>query len=249
MKFSVITICYNAASTISRTLESVAAQLYTDIEYIVVDGASTDGTIDIIEKHKSHIAKMISKPDKGIYDAMNKGLDLVTGDIVCFLNADDCYASPHVLKNVARHMALLKLDALIGDVAFFHANNPSKIVRRYRSDKFHPDKFAFGRMPAHPGLFLSRQVIERVGRFRTNYKIAADFELCIRIFSDRTLRYCFLPEVLVNMQTGGVSTSGMRSKILLNQEIMRACRENDIPTNLLKVLIRYPSKLLELVNH
>ncbi len=246
MKISVITVCYNSASTLALTLRSVADQNWSEVEHIVVDGASTDGSLEIIERYRAGLANVVTEPDKGIYDAMNKGLDRASGDIVCFLNADDQYASRSVLSRVAEQMRRNCLDALMGDVSFFHATHPDHTVRRYRSDRFSPERLAWGWMPAHPALFLSRAVVERAGRFRTDYRIAGDFEFIVRVFHGGKVRYQHLPEVLVRMQTNGVSTGGWRSKIVLNREVLRACRENGLRTNILKILAKYPVKLLEL---
>jgi hypothetical protein len=141
-----------------------------------------------------------------------------------------------------------KLDALMGDVGFFHDRDHQRMVRRYRSDRFTPERLAWGWMPAHPALFLRKEVVQRVGGFRTDYRIAGDFEFIVRAFHGYTLRYQHVPEVLVRMQTGGVSTGGWRSKILLNQEVLRACRENGLPTNMLKILSKYPAKLVEMIH-
>lgn len=245
MKICIITVAFNAAHTIADTLQSVATQTHPDIEHIVVDGASTDGTLDVIKSYGARVSKMISEPDAGIYDAMNKGIQLATGDVVGFLNADDVYADTCVLARVADAMVREDLDALFGDVEFFRAETPGRTVRRYRSARFGPDRIAWGWMPAHPALFLHRRVFERFGSFRTDYRIAGDFELVARIFHANTLKYRHLPEVLVRMRTGGVSTGGWRNTLLLNREVLRACRENGIPTNPLMVLSKYPAKLLE----
>jgi len=243
---SVITVCYNSATTLAAALQSVAGQTWPHIEHIVIDGGSKDATHEILAQFP-HLAQVVSEPDKGIYDAMNKGLALARGDIICFLNADDQYASPEALATVAQEMAGHQLDALLGDVAFFHPGKPDKVVRRYRSARFSPARLAWGWMPAHPALFLRRSVVDRVGKFRTDYRIAGDFEFIIRAFYQANLRYRHLSQVFVNMQTGGVSTAGLRSKILLNQEVLRACRDNGIRTNMLKILSKYPAKLLELI--
>lgn len=245
MKVSVITVCYNSAATLARALQSVTDQDWPQVEHIVIDGASKDGTQAIIERFRPRLAHVVIEPDDGIYDAMNKGLDRVSGDIVCFLNADDQYAHPQVLSLVAAQMRQLDLDALMGDVGFFRAQEPMRMVRRYRSDRFHPSRLAWGWMPAHPALFLSRAVVQRVGSFKTNYRIAGDFEYIVRAFHNHVLRYRHLPEMLVHMQTGGASTNGWRSKIILNREVLRACRENGLQTNMLKILSKYPAKILE----
>jgi glycosyltransferase involved in cell wall biosynthesis len=245
MKVSVVTVSRNSAVTLPDTLRSVATQSHPNVEHIVIDGASTDATCEVVKRYGTHVAKFLSEPDRGIYDAMNKGLAMATGDIVGFLNADDRYAEEHVLERVVRAMDKDNLDALFGDVAFFRADDPQRVVRRYRSDRFHPRRLAWGWMPAHPALFMRRSVYQRVGPFRTDYRIAGDFELIARVFKDEKIRYRHLAEVLVMMRTGGVSTSGWRNTLILNQEVLRACRENGIPTNLLKILSKYPAKFLE----
>ncbi|MCK9386998.1 MAG: glycosyltransferase [Sulfuritalea sp.] len=245
MKISIITVAFNAVQTLAATLRSVASQTHAEIEHIVVDGASTDGTLDVVARHGSHIAKLVSEPDKGIYDAMNKGLGLATGEVIGFLNADDVYADEGVLERVAGIMVGNDLDALFGDAEFVNPVGPSRPTRRYRSDRFCPERIAWGWMPAHPSLFLRRRIYERFGKFRTDYRIAGDFELVARIFHGGTLKYQHVPEVLVRMQTGGISTGGWRNTLLLNQEVLRACRENGISTSLPKILSKYPAKLLE----
>lgn len=246
MKISVITVCYNSARTLERCLQSVAQQDFSEIEHIVIDGASTDGTKEILERFRSRLSYLVSEPDNGIYDAMNKGLAHTTGDIVCFLNADDQYASTNVLSKVASQIRYHNIDALIGDVSFFHQENLTRTVRRYRSDRFSPERLAWGWMPAHPALFLRKELVRRVGLFRIDYRIAGDFEFIVRVFYGHEVRYRHIPEVLVHMQTGGASTSGLRAKIRLNQEVLRACRENGLNTNLLKILSKYPAKILEI---
>lgn len=248
MKISVITVCYNSAPTLERSLQSVAAQDWSSIEHIVIDGASSDGTREILERFRSRLDYFVSEPDNGIFDAMNKGLAYATGDIVCFLNADDEYASANVLSRVAFLMQAHNLDALMGDVGFFHEGNSKRMVRRYRSKYFRPSRLAWGWMPAHPALFLRKEVIQRAGLFKTDYRIAGDFEFIVRVFHGHALRYQHYSEVLVNMQTGGVSTSGWRAKIRLNQEVLRACRENGLQTNMLKILSKYPAKILEIIH-
>lgn len=247
MKISVITVCYNSAKTLERTLRSVVEQDYQDVEHIVIDGGSSDGSADILATYRTGLAHLVSEPDHGIYDAMNKGVALARGEVICFLNADDHYASPKVLSQVARKMHAQKLDALMGDVGYFHERSPQRIVRRYRSDRFTPGRLGWGWMPAHPALFLNKNVVQRVGKFRTDYRIAGDFEFIVRAFHGHTLRYEHISEVLVLMQTGGASTGGWRSKMLLNREVLRACRENGLQTNMLKILSKYPAKLMEIM--
>lgn len=248
MKISVITVCFNSAETIADTLQSVANQTWPEVEHIVIDGASTDGTQALIGRHGARVARVVSESDAGIYDAMNKGLCLASGEVIAFLNADDVYAHSRVLESVAEYMQKEELDALYGDTEFVRPEDLHKPIRRYRSKRFHPNRIAWGWMPAHPALFLRRQVFERYGGFRVGYRIAGDFELIARIFHKNKLSYRYVPEVFVRMRTGGVSTRGFRSICLLNREVLRACRENGIRSNWLMILSKYPAKLIEFLS-
>lgn len=245
MKITVVTVCFNAATTIGRTLHSVRAQTHADVEHIVVDGGSDDGTLGVVAREGIHVAHVSSGKDKGIYDAMNKGVRIATGDAVAFLNADDYYKDGEVLATVARVMHGENLDALYGDVEFFREHAPDTVVRRYDSGQFTPSRLGWGWMPAHPALFVRRAVFQRFGAFRTNYRIAGDFEFIARVFSHSDLSHRHLPQSLVRMQLGGISTSGWRANLRINQEMLRACRENGIATNWLKLLARYPAKATE----
>lgn len=246
MKISVVTVGYNAEKTLGRTLDSVAQQIYPNVEHILIDGGSTDASMDVAKKSGAHLAKLLSEPDKGIYDAMNKGLALATGDVVAFLNADDFYASDDTLSQVAQVMVSNQLDILAGNVAFFRLGSEDKIVRIYNSARFEVEKLAIGLMPAHPALFVRRDVLDRAGGFKADYKIAGDFELIARILTQQNIKMQHLSKVLVKMQLGGISTSGWAARLQMNREILRACAENGIKTNLLNIWLRYPAKLLEL---
>jgi glycosyltransferase involved in cell wall biosynthesis len=245
MKITVITVCYNSAKTIGETLQSVRDQTYENIEHIVVDGGSTDGTLEVVAIEGGHVVELVSEKDNGIYDAMNKGIQLATGDVVAFLNADDFYKDTEVLARVTRVMQTEQLDALYGDVEFFRPGQQNSVARRYNSGRFTAGRLGWGWMPAHPALFVRRALFDRYGMFRTDYRIAGDFEFIARVFKHPELRHRHLPESLVRMQLGGISTSGWRATLQLNREMMRACRENSIPTNWLKMLLRYPFKALE----
>ena len=245
MKISIITVSYNSALTICDSLRSVRYQNYKNIEHIVIDGGSTDNTLEVVKTEGQHVVRLVSEKDKGIYDAMNKGIQLATGNVVAFLNADDFYKDVGVLAQVATVMQLEQLDGLYGDVEFFRPGKPSSIVRRYNSALFNVDRLGWGWMPAHPALFVRRALFERYGMFRTDYRIAGDFEFIARVFKHPELRHRHLPESLVCMQMGGISTSGWRATLQLNREMMRACRANSIQTNWLKLLMRYPLKALE----
>ena len=241
-----MTVCFNSAKTLEKTLQSVSNQDWPHIEHIVIDGGSKDGTNKIIQNFRSNLAYVLSEPDKGIYDAMNKGIRHATGDVICFLNSDDQYADNNVLTRVAKQMQQGNLNVLFGDVTFFNKENPERVVRHYRSGHFHPKRLAWGWMPPHPSLFMRRELYLRLGGFKSDYRIAGDFELIARAFTTSQLHYAHMPEILVKMQMGGASTaSGFRGRILHNKELLRACSENGISTNLFKILLRYPFKLLE----
>jgi glycosyltransferase involved in cell wall biosynthesis len=245
MKITVITVCYNSAATIMDTLCSVATQEDVDVEHVIVDGGSTDGTQALVHQHARPGYRMLSERDRGIYDAMNKGVALACGEVVAFLNADDRYVHSRVLARVCESMQRSGLDALYGDTDFVRPEDLGKSIRRYRSGSFRPNRIAWGWMPAHPSLFLRRELFERYGQFRIDYQIAGDFELIARMFHKNELSYQYAPEVFVRMRTGGVSTRGLRSVFQLNKEVLRACRENNIRSNWLKILSKYPEKLIE----
>jgi glycosyltransferase involved in cell wall biosynthesis len=245
LKASVITACFNRRDTIGESLASVRSQVGADIEHIVVDGGSTDGTLEVIERERDAISKFIPGPDKGVYDALNKGIAAASGDVIAFLHSDDVYAHPEVVARVVQRMERESLDALYGDVAFVRGEAPDRIVRVYSSRRFSPSRIAWGWMPAHPALFIRTEVYRRQGVFKTDYRIAADFEFVARIFSTGRLRYAYVPDVMVRMRMGGLSTRGWKSTLTLNREVLRACRENGIRTNYLKILSKYPAKALE----
>jgi glycosyltransferase involved in cell wall biosynthesis len=246
MKVSIVTVCYNSEATIRDTIESVLAQSYADIEYIIVDGASSDRTMEIVDEYKDHIAKVVSEPDKGIYDAMNKGIKLATGDVVGILNSDDFYQGDSVIQDVAYQFAVCRdSDLVFGDVVFVAPQNLEKIIRYYRSSHFKPWKLRFGWMPAHPATFIKKRAYELVGPYSTDYKISSDYEMFVRLLLVHKLSFSIIDKVLVRMRTGGMSTAGIRSRLLLNQEIVKACRENRVYTNLFLVLLKIPFKLME----
>jgi glycosyltransferase involved in cell wall biosynthesis len=241
---SIITVSFNSAMTIEKTIESVKNQSYKNIEYIVIDGNSTDHTMNIIQKY-AFISKIVSEKDKGIYDAMNKGLALANGDMIAFLNSDDHYLNEYVVQKVVDIFMVHQVDAVFGDVGYFSLTKHLKLSRRYSSRNFSSDKLKNGLMPAHPSLFMKKKIFNAYGIFDSNFKIAGDFELIARIFKSNAITYRYIPEILVMMQLGGVSTQGFRSTILLNKEIIMACKKNGIKTSWFNLLLRYPRKLIE----
>ena len=248
MKISIVTVSYNSESTIRDTIESVLAQTYPSIEYIIIDGASKDNTMGIVSEYSGSIAKVVSEPDKGIYDAMNKGIGLATGDVVGILNSDDFYENTTALATVAEAFEKNPASALVyGDVVFVEPDNLQQVTRFYSAAHFRAWKLRFGWMPPHPGTFIRSAVYRDVGPYSLLYKISADYEMFVRLLLVKRLQYSHTNQVLVRMRSGGVSTSGVRSSLRLNREIVQACRRNGIYTNLLMVLSKIPFKLMEFV--
>ena len=247
MKISIITVVWNNKNTIKYAIDSVLNQTYKDIEYIVVDGKSTDGTVEIVQSYGDKISKFISEKDNGIYDAMNKGLKLATGDIVGILNSDDFYMRDDVIEKVVNVFVENNVESVFADLVYVKPDNSEKVVRYYDSSHFSPEKFAYGWMPAHPTFFVKREMYERYGYFKTDYKIAADYELLTRFLARYGVSYHYLQMPIVKMRLGGVSTSSLKSNLILNQEILRACHENEIYSNWLMVLSKYPKKILGLL--
>lgn len=223
-------------------------QTYENIEYIIVDGGSEDGTLEIIKKYETKFhgrLKYISEKDKGIYDAMNKGIHLSTGDVVGILNSDDYYTSDNVVERLIAAFDDKTVDAVYGDVHFIRDGQSDKVVRYYSSKMFHPFWLRFGFMPAHPSFYARRSVYEQVGDYKLDYRIGSDFEMMVRLFRHHCIHAVYLPMDFVTMRMGGVSTNGLRSHRLLLQEDIRACRENGIYTNRFFISLKYLYKILE----
>lgn len=245
MKISIITVVWNNKETIKDAIDSVLNQTYKNIEYIIIDGASTDGTVEIIQSYGDKIAKFVSEPDKGLYDAMNKGIAFATGDIVGILNSDDFYIDKFVIEKVIKEFEDKQCDSLFADLVYVKPENLEKTVRYYDSSQFNPNKFAYGWMPAHPTFFVKREVYEKYGNFRTDLKIGADFDILARFLYTHKISYSYIKEVLVKMRVGGVSTS-FSSIWINNVEQLQVCKDNSIKTNIFKILSKYPSKILGL---
>jgi len=221
MKITIITVSFNAEQTIADTLQSVSSQRYGHIEHIVIDGASKDGTVAIVNERGSHLAKFVSEPDRGIYDAMNKGIALATGDVVGFLNADDFYASPDALERVARAFDSPDVDASFGDLLYVRKSDPSSIVRYWQSSDFVKGSFKRGWCPPHPTFFVRRKIYEQYGGFNLEYKIAADTEIMFRFLEVKGIKSIHIPETIVKMRTGGESNKSVANIIHQNREIVR----------------------------
>jgi len=237
MKISVITVSYNSAETIGHTLRSVREQTYVDIEHIVVDGGSTDNTLAVVAAEGQHVAKLVSEKDKGIYDAMNKGIALASGEVVCFINADDFYASTSVLRDVAAAFENAGVDSCYGDLCYVNQTDPTRVVRYWRSKDFVPGSFEAGWCPPHPTFFVRRSVYERLGGFDLNFKIAADFELMARYLEAARITSYYIPEVLVKMRLGGTTNKSLSNILKQNNEIRQALRKLGLKFSLSKFLL------------
>lgn len=249
LKVSIVTITFNSAKTLADTIESVMMQDYPNIEYIIVDGQSRDNTVGIIEQYADKMPiKWVSEPDKGLYDAMNKGIKMATGDIVGIINSDDFYHRKDAISKIVQGFNDGKTDCVFADIRFVGPDNLNKTTRYYSARNFTPNKFKWGFMPPHPTFFVKRGFFEKLGYYQTDYYIAADYELLIRFLYKNKLRYRYLPFDLMKMRTGGRSTASLKSNWILNKEIVRACKENGINTNLFFLYSKYFKKVFELIN-
>lgn len=252
MKISIITITYNSAKTIEDTIKSVLAQTFSDIEYIIKDGVSTDETISIIQKYEPLFngrMKWVSEKDNGIYDAMNKGIQMATGDVVGILNSDDFFTNNEIVKDIAdAFLNENSIEAIYGDVHFVHENNLNICTRYYSSKIFRRGLMRLGFMPAHPSFYAKKEIFDKFGYYKTDYKIAADFEFLLRTIYKERIHIKYLPLDMVTMRAGGASTSGLISHRLIMKEHLRAFKENGIYTNVCILSLRYFYKVWELMN-
>jgi len=223
MRISIITVSYNSAGTISDTLQCIGEQQYDNVEHIVIDGKSTDETPAIVSRF-SHVTKFISEPDAGLYHAMNKGLQLASGDIVGILNSDDIYADNQVLSNVANAFKETGADCVYGDLQYVHTHNLHKVLRTWKAGKFTRENFLYGWMPPHPTFFVRKHVYDKVGLFNTDLKSAADYEIMLRILYMHGYTATYIPSILVKMRSGGISNASLRNRFRANREDAKAWR-------------------------
>lgn len=232
MKISIITVCYNSENFISSAINSVLSQAYSNIEFIVIDGGSKDSTVSIIESFGNKISYFVSEEDKGIYDAMNKGIMLAKGDVIGFLNSDDFYASNDVLSRVAGVFEKdPSLDACYADLIYTDQIDILRGVRYWRSGDYLPSSFSKGWCPPHPTFFVRGSVYERLGIFDLSYRIASDVELMMRFLEVHKIRVQHVPEVWVKMRMGGTTNNSLKNIWVQNQEVLRALRSYGLPTN------------------
>ncbi len=246
MKISIITVVYNCEKTIERTIRSVLSQSYKNIEYLIIDGASTDATMQVVNRYKNQISVILTEKDKGMYDALNKGIRLCTGDVVGILHADDEFASTQSIQLIAERLQSNPvIDAVYGDVGFVKEEEPDKIVRYYSSAIFNTNLFKWGFMPAHPTFFCYKKYFDLYGVYRTDLDIAADFDLLARFLRRHQLLTSYIPVMLVKMNLGGKSTRGISSTIQINKEIKQILTEQKMPSSYLRLYARYFVKVQE----
>ena len=245
---SIITATFNSAKTLKDTIQSVLRQTNKDFEYLIIDGGSTDETIAIVKSYESEFSgrlKWVSEKDQGIYDAMNKGIKMASGDVVGILNSDDYFTSDDILQTVDNAFKSHEIDAIYGDIHFIRDGNPQKCVRYYSSRMFRPFWLRFGFMPAHPSFYCKREVFEKAGLYSLDYKIGADYEMMVRLFKRHKIKSLYVNKDFVTMRTGGASNNNVRSRLTLIEEDVKACRVNGIYTNRFFIMLKFLYKIFE----
>jgi glycosyltransferase involved in cell wall biosynthesis len=243
MKVYIITIAYNEEETIYETIKSVINQDYENIEYIVVDGASKDRTVTIVRSFGFKVAKFISEPDNGIYDAMNKGLALATGDIIGILNADDIYADTKVISDVVKKFQEEKVEGLYADLVYVKRENTNNITRYWKAGNYTKGKFLKGWMPPHPTFFVKREIYEKYGNFITTFKSASDYEIMLRFIHKHEIKITYLPRVITKMRVGGISNVTFKSRMRANKEDREAWKMNGLKPGVFTMIRKPLSKV------
>lgn len=242
-KIAVITVCYNSAATIKDSLNSVFNQSFKGFEHIIVDGCSTDGTLAILNVWDKHPLHLISEPDSGIYDAMNKGISLATADIIGILNSDDMYASPDVLEMVSEVFNDPTIDACYSDLVYVDRYRPNRIIRYWKSNEVSYRNLSKGWVPPHPTFFVRRSVYEQYGMFDLNYKIAADYEIMMRFIAMYKIKCKYMPKVTIKMRMGGTTNKSITNIFKQNVEIYSAAKKNDVHLSKLFILHKLREKM------
>lgn len=247
MKVSILTVVYNGAATIAHCIDSVLGQDYPDIEYIVVDGLSKDGTQDIVRSYGDRIARFISERDAGIYDAMNKGIQLATGDVIGILNADDFYAYPSVITDIVNTFNSGGYEGIYGDLEYIDSNDATVVRRKWVSGTYKVGSFLNGWMPPHPTFFVKKHVYEKFGAFRLDLGSAADYELMLRFVHRERIRLGYVPRVLVKMRAGGVSNSTLKNRIAANRNDRLAWKINDLQPKFYTLWLKPLRKIVQFI--
>ncbi|ATA89054.1 glycosyl transferase [Capnocytophaga stomatis] len=245
MKISIITATYNSSKTVADTITSVYNQNYPTIEHIIVDGNSKDNTIEIIKKLPNRVVKILSEPDKGIYDAMNKGIALATGDVIGILNSDDFYSSNDILTQVMNVFEQTDCEAVYGNLEYIDEKDSNKVIRFWKSRKYKKGLFKKGWHPAHPTFFVKKEIYQKYGSFNLKYKIAADYEIMLRFIEKNGIRTIYLPITMVKMRMGGASNQSIKNIIQANKECYLAWKDNGMSISLFHFLRKPLSKFLQ----
>lgn len=248
MKISIITVVYNNAFTIEDTILSIKNQSYKNIEYIIIDGGSTDGTLEIINKYKNDIDIFVSEKDCGIYDAMNKGVNLATGDIIGILNSDDIYFNNNVIETVIKTFINENdLDILYGNLVYVKQNDINHIVRNWTSKSYYEKYFDYGNVPPHPSLFVKKHVYEKSGSFNLTFKLAADYEFMLRIFKSKFYKNKYIPITIVKMRLGGATNKNLKNIINGNKEILNAWRTNKLSSPIFLMFFKFIKRITQFI--
>ena len=245
MKVSIITVCFNSAKTIKDTIDSVVAQNYQDIEYIIIDGQSTDRTLEIIKSYSGKVLKFYSEPDNGLYDAINKGIKVATGEILGLVHADDVLATNDVIGKVADVFIKNKCEAIYSDLQYVDKDNLNKVFRQWKAGCYSAGMFLNGWMPPHPTFYAKRRLFEDLGAYNTSFEISADYELMLRFVHGNKIEIKYIPEVLVKMRVGGKSNSSIINRVKANIEDRRAWRVNYLKPNFFTLYQKPLAKLLQ----
>jgi len=243
LRVSIITIVRNNRATMEDCVKNVLSQSYKEIEYIVVDGGSNDGTIDIIQAYHERISQWISEPDQGIYDAMNKGIEMATGQVIGFLHSSDVYAHPRVIEEVAQVFEKSNVSSVYGDLQYVDKENLNRVIRNWKSSPYCHGKFRQGWMPPHPTFFVRKEIYEKYGYFNTDFRIAGDYELMLRFLERYRISAAYIPEVLVKMRWGGMSNGGIKNILIKSYEDYRAWGMNDLNGGVHTILFKNLSKI------
>ena len=247
MKISIITVSYNSVATIEQTILSVIEQTYSHIEYIVVDAKSDDGTLEIIEKYKEKISKFISEKDNGLYDALNKGIEMASGEVIGILHSDDFYLNNQVIKKYAELFIKEKCDAVYSDLYYVDKINTDQIVRKWKSGIYSEKSFINGWMPPHPTFFVKKQTYKQFGKFNLDFKSAADYELMLRFIEKNKIKLTYLPEYTIKMRVGGKSNVSLQNRIKANREDRRAWKVNGLRPRLYTLFLKPLRKIFQFI--
>ncbi len=249
MKISIITITYNSANTVEDTIKSVVSQDFPDKEYLIVDGLSKDNTLDIVNRYGKYIDKVVSEKDKGLYDALNKGIKLATGDVIGMLHSDDIYAHNQVISKIAQQFAIdPDVEAVYADLVFVDRSDTNKILRSWKAGVYQEDSFKKGWMPPHPTFFVKKSVYDRFGGFNLDLKLSADYELMLRFIHKHKIKVAYLPENIVKMRMGGISNTSFFVKLKANMEDKLAWKINDMKPGLFTTFMKPIKKLKQYFN-